>query len=248
MAAELEGKVAIVTGGARGQGASHARRFVAEGARVLLSDVLDDLGEALADELGASAIYRHHDVTEAAGWTAIVAEVEALWGRLDILVNNAGVRLAGPIHAVAPEAFRRLIEINLTGTYLGIWAAADALARTGAGAIVNVSSIAGLRALHESAAYAASKFAVRGLTKGAALDLAPLGIRVNAVLPGIIDTPMVREHTSVEDILDRRGGRLLIKRLGTPEEVTEAVLFLASDRSSYITGADLLVDAGWSAQ
>jgi 3alpha(or 20beta)-hydroxysteroid dehydrogenase len=246
---ELDGKVALVTGAARGQGAAHARRFVAEGARVILTDVLDGEGAALAGELGAAALYLRHDVTDAEGWDEAVRVAGREFGRLDVLVNNAGVLLRSPVHQHEVNDFRRVIDVNLTGSFIGIRSSASLLERDGGGSIVNVSSIAGLRALETTAAYTASKFAIRGLTKAAAVDLAPLNIRVNAVLPGIIDTAMTRTGSRTDaQILDRHRNRVLIPRLGRPEEVTEMVLFLASDRSSYVTGADFVIDGGWSAQ
>jgi 3alpha(or 20beta)-hydroxysteroid dehydrogenase len=247
--AELAGKVAVITGAARGLGAAHARRFVAEGARVVLTDIRDEEGESLAAELGSPARYRRHDVADGGAWEGVLADVESEWGRLDILVNNAGIMLRAPVHETDADAFRNLIDVNLTGTFLGIRTAAPVIGRSGGGSIVNVSSIGGLRALPDCAAYVASKFGVRGLTKAAALDLAPLDIRVNAVLPGIIDTAMVHDGSRTpEEILDRHRNRVAMQRIGQPEEVTEAVLFLASDRASYITGSDIVVDGGRSAQ
>ncbi|MFP4235095.1 MAG: glucose 1-dehydrogenase [Nitriliruptoraceae bacterium] len=234
----FDGRTAIVSGGARGMGASHCRAIVAEGGNVVIGDILDDEGEALAAELGEAAMYVHLDVTDAAAWDGAVAQALERFGGLHVLVNNAGVLVQGAIIEGDPEAFRRVIDINLTGVYLGMRAAAPAIRDAGGGSIVNISSTAGLMGYAYLSGYAASKWGVRGLTKVAALELGPLGIRVNSVHPGPIETPMT---AGIGD--DIVGGQP-IGRFGKPEEVAQLVCFLASDDSSYSTGSEFVVDGG----
>jgi 3alpha(or 20beta)-hydroxysteroid dehydrogenase len=239
--------VVLISGAARGQGAAEARAFAAEGASVVLCDILDDEGAAAAAGIGGAARFHHLDVTDEGGWRKVVEETERELGRLDVLVNNAGVVRFGRVDEVELADFRAVLDINVTGTLLGIKTSAPALRRAGGGAIVNISSISGLKGAAGSAAYATSKWAVRGLTKAAAVDLARDGIRVNSVHPGVIDTPMVmRPGSSADEILDRHRSRLLIQRLGTPGDVVPVVLFLAGDEAAYITGAEFVVDGGWT--
>jgi 3alpha(or 20beta)-hydroxysteroid dehydrogenase len=237
----LAGKVALITGAARGQGEAEARRFVAEGAQVLLTDVLDAEGEAVAAELGDAAAYRHLDVTSEEDWEGAVALAEERFGPLSILVNNAGVLDFSPIQRQDLERFRRVIDINLVGTMLGIKVAAGSMQRAGGGSIINISSNAGIVGLPQASAYVASKWAVRGLSKSAAIDLGPLGIRVNSVHPGGIDTPMVSFGSTEESLWAKK---LPAGRMGRPEEVANVVTFLASDEASYVTGAEWSVDGG----
>jgi 3alpha(or 20beta)-hydroxysteroid dehydrogenase len=243
MSERFAGKVVVISGAARGQGAAEARAFAAEGATVVLGDVLDDEGEAVAAELGDAARYRQLDVVDEASWQALVAELD----HIDVLVNNAGVVHFAHLTELELADFRRVMDVNVTGTMLGMKTAAPALKRAGGGAIVNISSISGLKGAAETPAYVASKWAVRGLTKAAAVDLAADGIRVNSVHPGVIDTPMVRRPgTTPEGILERHLPRLLVPRLGTPDDVVPLVLFLASDEAGYVTGAEFVVDGGWT--
>lgn len=232
----------IVTGGARGMGAEHCRGFVAEGARVVIADVLDDEGAALAAELGTRATYAHLDVTDEDAWSALVEQVEADLGPVGVLVNNAGIGgVPAPLEATTLEDWRRVLAVNLDGSFLGLRACIPSLRRNGGGAVVNVSSFAGLLGSPLLGGYAASKFAVRGLTRVAAMELAADGIRVNSIHPGYISTPLL---DGVEQSALR--GRVAIERLGTPADVTPAVLFAASSDARYITGAEIPVDGGWS--
>ena len=238
----FENRVILVTGGARGLGAAQARRLVAEGARVLIADVLDEPGRALAAELGAACRFQRLDVTDEAQWAQAVAAAEAL-GPVHGLVNNAGVYK--PVALLAPDGpaeFRRHTDINQYGTFLGMRAIVPALERTGSGSIVNISSTVALRSAPNAIAYTATKWAVRGMTKAAALELVDRNIRVNSVHPGPIDTDMIRIRTDEEN--RRRALQVPMKRLGNAEEIAAAVLFLLSDESRYTTGAELAVDGG----
>jgi 3alpha(or 20beta)-hydroxysteroid dehydrogenase len=236
----LDGKVALITGGARGQGAAEARLFVREGAKVLVTDVLDAEGAALAEELGDAGRYRHHDVTSAADWAAAVDDAVGAFGSLDVLVNNAGIHHVTPIEDETLEVFERTIRVNLYGPFLGIQAVLPAMRAAGGGAIVNISSLAGMRGIPGHGAYGASKWAVRGLTKTAALELGHDGIRVNSVHPGAIKTAMLPDGPGG----DARFAGLPAGRPGEAEEVANLVLFLASDESSYITGTEHVIDGG----
>lgn len=239
----LEDKVALITGGARGMGAAHVRRFAAEGARVVFGDVLDEEGEKLAADLGDGVRFVHHDVTSESDWHAAVSIARAEFGKLDILVNNAGILKFSSIAEMTPAEFTTILSVNVTGAWLGIKAAAPAIIEAGGGAIVNVSSVEGFIGAAGLSAYSASKFAVRGLTKSAARELGPRGVRVNSVHPGGISTPMTAQVAS-EVGGDAFFSTLPIPRWGRPEEVTEAVLFLASDGASYCSGAEVVVDGG----
>lgn len=237
----LDGKVVLVTGGARGQGAAAARLFVAEGAKVVLGDVLDAEGERLAGELGAAACYVHHDVTNETDWAEAIAAAGRM-GALHGLVNNAGIFLPKPLLETETELFERHMRVNQLGCFLGMREAVGPMERSGGGSIVNVSSVAGLRGIPGSFAYTGTKWAIRGLTKAAAIDLAPRGIRVNSIHPGPIDTPM-RGVRSAEQTRDRLT-KVPMGRVGTAEEVAQLTLFLLSDESSYITGAEIAIDGG----
>jgi len=239
------GKVALISGAARGQGAAEARRFALEGARVAISDVLDGEGRALADELGEAAFYQPLDVTDVGAWEAAVAQVRKRFGRLDVLVNNAGIGAVGTLDGLDLAEHRRILEVNLNGVYYGMRAVKAAMAAGGGGAIVNVSSIDGIAGVLGMTSYSASKFAVTGMTKSAAIELGPLGIRVNSVHPGYIDSPMTQAAPpEIRARFERIMALQPIPRMGTPEEVAALVVFLASDEASYITGAQVVIDGG----
>jgi 3alpha(or 20beta)-hydroxysteroid dehydrogenase len=237
----LEGKVAIVTGAARGQGEAEARRFVAEGASVLLTDVLDEEGQAVAADLGEAAAYRHLDVTSEDEWIAAVAAAEERFGPVTILVNNAGILDFASIERQDVEKFRRVIDVNLVGTMIGIKSVAPSMRRAGGGSIINISSNGGIWGLPSLGAYVSSKWAVRGLSKTAALDLGKRGIRVNSVHPGGIETPMTAFGDPAESAFTKS---LPIPRMGHVDEVANVVTFLASDEASFVTGAEWSVDGG----
>lgn len=245
-AGRLEGKVAIITGAARGQGEAEARRFVAEAASVLLTDVLDGAGEAVAAELGARAAYRHLDVSSEEEWIGAVAEAEERFGPVTILVNNAGILDFSSIEKQDVDKFRKVVDVNLVGTMLGIKAVIPSMRRAAGGSIINISSNGGIWGLPFVGAYVASKWAVRGLSKTAALELGEHGIRVNSLHPGGIDTPMTRQPgRDPNDSAFARG--LPLKRFGLVDEVANVATFLASDEASYVTGAEWSVDGGATA-
>jgi len=245
----LSGKTAIITGGARGIGAATVQRFVAEGARVLVTDVLTAQGEALCAELGSNVAFVRHDVSRREDWDAVVIFAEQRFGEVDVLVNNAGTAGAGASLALeTEEGYRKLVEVNQDGVFHGIRAVVPSMLRAGGGSIVNISSIAGIVAWPGLGAYSATKFAVVGLTKTAAAELGRMNIRVNCIHPGVTETPMidaVGEETRAP--LDAAVANTPMGRLGRAEELAAAILFFASDDSSFCTGASLPVDGGWTA-
>lgn len=231
----VQDKVAIITGGARGIGAAHARILIAEGAKVVIGDLLDAQGAALATELGANAAYVHLDVTKVDDWQAAVAFAVKTFGGLNILINNAGIASAAPITEFKLEVWHKTLDINLTGTFLGLQTAIPAMSK--GGSIINISSVEGLRGSAGLHAYVASKFAVRGLTKSVALEVAHLGIRVNSIHPGLIETDMTKN-------IPASALQIPMGRSAKPDEVAKLMLFLASDESSYSTGAEFVIDGG----
>jgi 3alpha(or 20beta)-hydroxysteroid dehydrogenase len=243
MTDRFDGKVVLVTGAARGQGADEARRFAAEGARVVVGDVLEDEVTALAADLGDRSRAVRLDVTEPNDWDMAVRTASEEFGGLDVLVNNAGIALPTPIVGGDVDDFVRVVMVNQVGVYLGMRAAAPAMKERGGGSIVNISSIDGMIGMPFVSGYVSSKFGVRGLTKAAALELADAGIRVNSVHPGYIDTPMLREPVG-EALMGRLANSVPLRRLGTTADVAALVLFLASDQSSYCSGSEFVVDGG----
>ncbi|MEU9497519.1 glucose 1-dehydrogenase [Streptomyces sp. NPDC048196] len=241
MSVDLTGKVALVTGAARGMGEAEARLFVALGARVVLTDLREDEGEAAAASLGSAARFVRHDVTDETSWEAAVAAAVDGFGRLDVLVNNAAIYTTSPIVEEDPARLEALLRVNLIGPFLGIRAAAGVMGAGGGGSIVNISSQAGLQGMWGHGGYGAAKWGLRGLTRTAALELGADGIRVNSVHPGAIATAMTA-HLGTKD---HPGAPL--GRVGEPEEVARLVAFLASDDASYLSGAELAVDGGASA-
>lgn len=238
----LENKVAIITGGAGGIGSAQVEHFVAEGARVVIADLAEEAGQALAARLGTNAVYHTLDVRDEKSWADLVAATLARWGGLDVLVNTAGIAGTRSIKDLTVERYMNMIQINQIGVFLGIRSAIDPMTQRGGGSIINVSSYAGVRAAPGAMAYSSTKFAVRAMTQSAAIELAPLGIRVNSLLPGVIDTPPVQGWAA-----ERRAqsmGSIAMGRFGRMDEAARMTVFLASDQSSYSTGADFYVDGG----
>ncbi|MGP3922566.1 SDR family NAD(P)-dependent oxidoreductase [Streptomyces sp. 8N616] len=254
---KLDGRVVIVTGASRGQGEQEARLFAAEGAKVVLGDILDDQGEALAKELSESvATYVHLDVSQEADWQAAVAAAKAAFGKIDGLVNNAGILRFNELTATPLDEFQQIVQVNQVGAFLGIKTVAPEIAAAGGGTIVNTASYTALTGMAAVGSYAATKAAIVGLTRVAALELAGRKIRVNAMCPGAIDTPMsnpaqldpTADPAETSAALDELYRRLVpLERVGRPEEVARLALFLSSDDSSYITGQPFVIDGGWLA-
>jgi 3alpha(or 20beta)-hydroxysteroid dehydrogenase len=242
----LDGKVALVTGAARGQGEAEARMFVAEGAKVVLGDVLDDLGEKVAIDLGDDARYVHLDVTKPDDWKAAVDTAVSAFGKVDVLINNAGILKLGPIETQPLEEYLAVVNVNQVGCFLGIRSAIEPMKAAGGGSIVNISSIDGIGSKNGLVSYTASKFAIRGMTKTAALELGRFGIRVNSIHPGGINTVMGNPTAVPEEFMNTAFESQAIPRIGRPEEIAYMALFLASDESSYCTGGEFVVDGGWT--
>jgi 3alpha(or 20beta)-hydroxysteroid dehydrogenase len=243
----LEGKVALVSGGARGMGAAHVRGLAAEGANVVIGDVLDEQGAAIASQVGDTALFVALDVTSESSWREAVDATEEAFGGLDVVINNAGVA-DGEINGIVEmslDQYLRVVNVNQVGVFLGMHTTALAIAQRGGGSIINISSVAGLMGSPGSVNYTASKWAVRGMTKCAAIEFAPFNIRVNSVHPGFIRTPMLSVPEGI-DMDALMAASVPLRRVADPTEVTRLVAFLASDESSYCTGAEFVVDGGLS--
>ena len=243
MSGRLDGRVALVTGAARGIGAAIARRFTAEGAGVVLTDADEGGASRLAEELGATS--HAHDVTSEAAWEEVTRAAMETHGRIDVLVNNAGVFLAAPLKDTSLEDFRRLQEVNQVGVFLGMRTIAPLMVERGRGSIINLSSVAGLMGSPYLTAYAASKWAVRGMTKCVAKEVAAAGVRVNSLHPGQIDTDMnTRQRERTPELIDKLVAAIPMRRIGDPVEVADAAVFLAADESRYVTGSEIAIDGG----
>lgn len=248
----LANKVALITGGARGQGAVEAKLFATQGAYVVICDILDEEGKRIESEInntGGSSLFAHLDVTDESEWQNVIATTLNSFGKLDILVNNAGIYKWAQVEETTSELWDQTMDINAKGVFLGTKHAIPAMRNSGGGSIVNISSVAGLIGSANAAAYGASKGAVRLLTKSTAIQYAKDGIRANSVHPGIIDTPMTTPNLlATQEARDRSASRHPLGRVGTSEDVAYGVLFLASDESSFMTGSELVIDGGLTAQ
>lgn len=244
--ARLENKVAIVTGAAMGQGAEIARRFVAEGAKVVIADVAEEQGQALAQELGDAAHFMRHDVSDPESWTTLVDATNERFGPVNVLANNAGILRFGDIERMPADEVELLWRVNQLGTFLGMQAVSRTMRKNGGGSIINASSVEGLAGMPSCTAYAATKWAIRGMTKCAAMELGPKGIRVNSVHPGMIDTPMTRVHGG-DAAMEYGATKVPLRRVGTPDDIAPVYVFLASDEASYLNGAEIAVDGGVTA-
>ena len=241
----LEGKIVLITGSAGGIGAAAARRMAAEGARLLLSDADERRAGELAQELGGGAQALGHDVTSEEQWQAVLDHALAAHGRIDVLLNNAGVFLAAPMTETSLADFRRVMDVNVVGVFLGMRTVAPSMVERHAGSVINVSSVAGVIGPPMLTAYAASKWAVRGMSKVAAKELAQFGVRVNSLHPGQIDTDMnARQREETPELIDKLIRAIPLRRIGTPEEVADALVYLACDESVYVTGSELVIDGG----
>ncbi|HKY92224.1 MAG TPA: glucose 1-dehydrogenase [Nevskiaceae bacterium] len=242
--AQLDGKIAIITGGARGMGAATVRLFVERGAKVVIADVLEEDGAKLAAELGAGARFLRHDVTDEASWARVIETTEKAFGAPNVLVNNAGVLLFRTILETSKADYERVTGINLTGTFLGVKLVGAGMVARKHGSIVNISSTDGMKGANGLGAYSSSKWGIRGLTRVAALEFGHQGVRVNSIHPGGIDTIMANPYAIPRNELDKQYKMVPLQRAGAPVEVAQATAFLASDDSSYMCGAELAVDGG----
>lgn len=243
--ARLQDKVIIITGAAQGMGATHARLCIEAGAKVVLTDINTEKGQALAAELGNQALFIQHNVTSEDDWAQVIAATEAHFGTVNVLVNNAGITQSKSILETSLDDYRRILEINQVSVFLGMKAVIPSMQASKQGSIINISSINGL--VGGAIGYTDSKFAVRGMTKAAALECAPFGIRVNSVHPGVIATPMIMQGDT-KAAVEAFAKSIPLRRVAQPEEVSRLVLYLASDDSSYSTGSEFIVDGGLTAQ
>lgn len=243
----LSGKVAIVTGAARGMGAATVRLFTQEGARVVIADMLAEAGAELARELGETAYFQRTDISREGDWVALLAATEERFGTPDVLVNNAAVQRFRSILECEADDFRRIIDVNLVGTFLGVKMIGGAMVRRRRGSIVNISSVDGMRGANGYAGYSTSKWGVRGLTKVAAMEFGPRGVRVNSVHPGGVYTDMGNPTDVSVEMIDQGFAMVPLQRTGRAHEIAMASLFLASDEASYVCGAEIAVDGGWTA-
>jgi len=242
----LDGKVALISGGARGMGEQEARLFAAEGARVVITDVLDDDGKQTAADIGAAATYHHHDVTRETDWTSVVDAVLAEHGQIDVLINNAGIFRFGATTTTTEDEYRQIIDVNQIGVFLGMKSVLPHMIERRSGSVINISSVAGLMGSPGMIAYGASKWAVRGMTKGAAKEVAAFGVRVNSIHPGIIDTPMGQQFDEA-GVMQIVLQQVPVGRQAEAVEVARLALYLASDDSIYSTGSEFVVDGGMTA-
>ena len=242
MGSRLSGKVAVITGGARGQGLAEAELFIAEGAKVVITDVLADEGQNAVGILGSSARFVTHDVSRPDSWADVVRAAEEAFGPVSILVNNAGIHWVRAIEDETIDALQRMIDVNLIGTFLGLQAVLPSMRRAGGGSIINISSLAGMKGIHWHGAYSSTKWAVRGLTKTAALEFATDNIRVNSVHPGAVETAMLPPDR--QGLGDARFAATPIPRAAQPTEIAEMVCYLAGDASAFVTGAEFVIDGG----
>lgn len=240
----LKNKVAIITGGARGMGASHVRLFASEGAKVVFTDLNEEQGRILEKEIGGNVKFIKQDVTDAASWEKVVEDTEKIFGQVNILVNNAGISINKPLLEITEDEYRKIVDINQVSVFLGIKALAPSMKKAETASIINISSMNGM--VGGAIGYTDTKFAVRGMTKAAALQLSPFGIRVNSVHPGVIETPMVTEGESYE-VIKNFAKQIPMRRMAKPEEVSNLVLYLASDESRYSTGSEFIIDGGLTA-
>ncbi len=243
--ARLDGKVAIITGSAQGMGAAHAELFVKEGAKVVITDLNEEKGQALAEKLGENALFVKQNVTSEEDWKNVIEETEKTFGPVDVLVNNAGITMSKSIEETTLDDYNKIVQINQVSVFLGMRAVMPSMRKAGSGSIVNISSMNGL--VGGAIGYTDTKFAVRGMTKAAAMEFSPQGVRVNSVHPGVIETPMIMQE-DVKEQVEAFAKTIPMKRIAKVEEVSNLVLFLASDDSSYSTGSEFVIDGGLTAQ
>lgn len=243
----LHQKIALITGGARGMGASHAKLFIEHGAKVVITDILEKEGSLMAESLGENALFLKHDVTSLAQWQDVVAKTEAHFGPINVLINNAGIALSLPIDDMREEDFDKVYQINQKSVFLGMKTVAPSMRKAKGGSIINISSISGIVGQPAGVAYNGTKFAVRGMTKALAIELGSDNIRVNSVHPGVIDTPMTQTK-EIQAAIQPMIQSLALKRSAQPIEISQMCLYLASDDSSYCTGSEFVADGGFIAQ